>query len=214
MKIGILGSGDVGKALARGFASRGHDVTIGSRDPGKLGGFAGELGGTVRAATFEETAKSGELLVLSTAFAGTKSAIDIAGPQNFKGKVVIDTTNPLKFEEGKMPALAIGFDDSAGESVQRWLPDAKVVKAFNIIGHGDMIDPQFEGGPPTMFIAGNDEGAKKTVASLIESLGWPDQVVEIGGIEESRYLEAFCMLWVHYAIRARSRGHGFKLLRR
>ena len=211
MKVGVLGSGDVGQTLARGFASRGHDVTIGSRDPEKVADFAKEAG--IAAAAFDETAKFGELLVLATAFSGTKSAIDLAGAQNFSGKVVIDTTNPLKFEEGKLPSLAIGFSDSAGESVQRWLPDAKVVKAFNIVGHGYMVDPDIPGGPPTMFIAGNDAEAKKIVADILTAFGWQNEVIDIGAIEESRYLESLCMLWVHYAIRAGCRTHAFKLLR-
>ena len=214
MQIGVIGSGDVGQTLAAGFASRGHDVIVGSRDPAKLQDFVQAQSGRVRAGTFEETAGFGETLVLATQFSGTQNAIDLAGTKNFDGKIVIDTTNPLKFEEGKLPTLSIGFDDSAGETIQRRLPQAKVVKAFNIIGHGDMIDPQFAGGPPTMFIAGNDDGAKQTVGELIEALGWPNEVVDIGGIEESRYLEALCMLWVHYAIRFKSRDHGFKLLRR
>ncbi len=213
MKIGILGSGDVGKALARGFASRSHEVTISSREPEKLQEFVAGQNGRIRAGSFKEAAESGELVVLATLFAGTKHAIELAGPSNFAGKPVIDCTNPLKFEEGKMPELSIGFDNSAGEEVQRWLPDAKVVKAFNIIGSQFMIDPRLPGGPPTMFIAGNDDGAKKTVTELIESLGWQGAVSDLGGIEESRYLEPMCIVWVHYGIRTGSWSHAFKMLR-
>lgn len=211
MKVGILGSGDVGKALARGFASRDHEVMISSREPEKLQEFAAEQKGRIRSGTFEEAATFGEVVVIATLFSGTKSAIDLAGP-NFAGKPVIDCTNPLKFEEGKLPELSIGFDNSAGEEVQRWLPDAKVVKAFNIIGNQFMVDPKFPGGPPTMFIAGNDDTAKKTVTQLIESLGWQGAVSDLGGIEESRYLEPMCIVWVHYGIRNGSWDHAFKML--
>ena len=212
MKVGIIGSGDVGTSLARGFASRGHEVTIGSRDPAKLRDFAKE-NANVRAGTFEEVARFGELLVVATAFDGTKSALDISGPANFAGKVVIDTTNPLKFEEGRLPGLSIGFDDSAGESIQRWLPGAKVVKAFNIIGHNSMVDPAFEEGAPTMFICGDDAAAKTTVTEVLQSFGWRS-IIDAGTIEQSRLLEPLCILWVHYAVRAGSRNHAFKLLTR
>ena len=214
MKIGILGSGDVGKALARGFVSRDHDVMISSREPAKLQDFVSEQGGKIRSGSFEEAAKFGELVLIATLFSGTKHALDLAGPANFSGKTVIDCTNPLRFEEGKMPQLSLGFDNSAGEEVQRWLPDAKVVKAFNIIGNQFMVDPQLPGGPPTMFIAGNDDSAKKTVTQLIESLGWKDAVSDLGGIEESRYLEPMCIVWVHYGIRTGAWDHAFKMLRK
>ena len=214
MRIGILGSGDVGKVLARGFASRNHEVMISSREPAKLNEFITEQNGRVSAGTFEDAAKFGEVVVIATLFSGTKHAIDLAGPTNFDGKPVIDCTNPLSFPEGKLPDLSIGFDNSAGEEVQRWLPGAKVVKAFNIIGNQFMVDPKFPGGPPTMFIAGNDDEAKKTVTQLIESLGWQSAVADLGGIEESRYLEPMCIVWLHYGIRTGSWDHAFKMLRK
>ncbi|HEX7665653.1 MAG TPA: hypothetical protein VF407_14100, partial [Polyangiaceae bacterium] len=111
----------------------------------------------------------------------------------------------------KMPTLSITGEDSLGEHVQRWLPKAKVVKAFNIVGNQYMIDPNLPGGPPDMFIGGNDEGAKKTVAGLLKDFGW--NVSDLGGIEESRYLEAMCIVWVHHGIKSRSWNHAFKLLR-
>lgn len=213
MNVGILGSGDVGKALARGFASRGHSVTIGSRSPEKLADFTKEhFHGVMGAASFEHAARAGELLVIATLFAGTKSALDLAGPKNFAGKVVIDVTNPLVFEHGKLPALSVSGEDSAGESVQRWLPEAHVVKAFNTVGNALFIDPHFPGGPPTMFIAGNDDGAKNKVAQIAESFGW--ETIDAGPIEASRYLEALAMLWIEYAFRTNTWQHAFKLLRK
>jgi predicted dinucleotide-binding enzyme len=213
MNVGILGSGDVGKALARGFASRGHSVTIGSRTPEKLADFTKEhFQGAIHAASFEQTARAGELLVMATLFTGTKSALDLAGPNNFAGKVVIDATNPLRFEQGKPAALALSGEDSAGESVQRWLPGAQVVKAFNTVGNAHFVDPHFPGGPPTMFIAGNDDAAKNKVAQIAESFGW--EVIDAGPIEASRHLEALAMIWIDYFIRTGTWQHAFKLLRK
>ena len=214
MKVGIIGSGQVGRAIARGFISRGHDVVIGSRTPEKLSDFVQEQKNRVRAARFDQTAGFGEVVVIATLFTGTKNAIDLAGPSNFGGKVVIDATNPLIFEEGKLPQLSLSFNESAGEHVQRWLPDAKVVKAFNTVSNPFMIDPKFPGGPPSMFIAGNDDQAKKIVKEIIESFGWKNEVLDLGGIEESRQLESLALLWIHYGARSGSWESAFKLLRK
>ena len=165
MKIGILGSGDVAKALARGFLGRGDTVKLGTRSPEKLADFVKQSGKNASAGSFADVAAFGELLVLATKWDGTESAIKLAGPKNAAGKVVIDVTNPLDFAGGA-PKLAVGHGDSGGERVQRWLPQAKVVKAFNIVGNADMVNPKFPGGPPDMFIAGNDEGAKRAVTDI------------------------------------------------
>jgi 8-hydroxy-5-deazaflavin:NADPH oxidoreductase len=203
MKVGILGSGDVGKALARGFLSIGDEVMIGSRDPGKLSGWT--------AGTFEETARFGELLVLATLGSGAQNAIHLAGEANFDGKVLIDATNPLDFSSGG-PQLSIGFNDSLGEQVQRWLPKARVVKAFNTVGNAFFVHPDFPNGPPTMFIAGNDDESKRLVSRICEQFGW--DISDLGGIESSRYLEPMCMAWVIHGIRSKSWNHAFKLLRK
>jgi len=203
MKIGILGSGDVGKSFANAFTKAGHDIRIGSRSPEKLKEFG------AKAATFKDTAKFGEIVVLATLGTATEEAIRIAEPANFKGKVVIDATNPLDFSSGK-PQLAIGHLDSLGERVQRWVPDAKVVKAFNTVGNALFFKPQLPGGPPDMFIAGNDADAKKKVAQICKDFGWG--VIDIGGIESSRYLEPMCLTWVLHGILSGSWTHAFKML--
>lgn len=207
MKIGILGSGDVGKSLARGFLERGDEVMIGSRSPEKLGDFAKESG--AKSGTFEETARFGEMLALATLGLGAEEAIELAGA-NFDGKVVIDATNPLQFAPGAPPALAISGDDSLGERVQKWIPSARVVKAFNTVGNPLFVNPQLSGGPPDMFICGNDAAAKSTVTELCRQWGWG--VVDIGGIQGSRYLEAMCMTWVLHGILSGSWSHAFKML--
>ena len=189
-RVGVLGSGEVGRRLAAGFAGRGHHVLIGSRDPGKpeLREWLSGEGAGVEAGTFAE-----------------------AGAKGFSGKVVIDAMNPLDFSGGFPPKLSITGEDSLGERVQRALPDAKVVKAFNTIGNPYFVDPSFSESQPTMLIAGDDEDAKRTVGDALADFGWPDPV-DIGGIEGSRELEAICIAWVKIGGARGSWDHGFKLL--
>ncbi len=212
-RVGVLGSGEVGQRLAAGFCSRGHDVMIGSRDPAKpeLREWLSGDGAGIRAGTFTEAAAHGELLVLAVVGNAAEDAITDAGPANFSGKVVIDATNPLDFSGGFPPRLSVTGADSLGERVQRALPDAKVVKAFNTIGNPYFVDPSFSEGQPTMLIAGDDEGAKHKVGDVLADFGWSD-VVDIGGIEGSRELEAVCILWVKIGGTRGSWDHGFKLL--
>ena len=148
-RVGVLGSGEVGRRLAAGFCSRGHDVMIGSRDPGKpeLREWLAGDGAGVNASTFEQAAAHGELLVLAVLGNAAEEAIADAGPGNFSGKVVIDAMNPLDFSGGFPPRLSITGGDSLGERVQRALPDAKVVKAFNTIGNPYFVDPRLQRGP-------------------------------------------------------------------
>ncbi len=210
MKIGILGSGDVGKSFARAFAASGNDVKIGSRTPEKLNDFVMQAGPRVTASTFAETARFGEVIVIATLGTGTDEAIRLAGPENFKGKVTIDATNPLEFAPGGPPKLGIGHTDSLGERVQRWAPNAKVVKAFNTVGNPLFYKPQLKGGPPDMFICGNDAEAKTAVSRICSEFGWG--VIDIGGIEGARYLEAMCMTWVLHGVLSGSWNHAYKML--
>src|SRR3990170_2488474 len=165
MKVGILGSGDVGRTLGKGFASRGHDVKIGSRSPRSeaLQKWLKDSKGKASTGSPAEAAAHGEVLVLAILGEATEEAIDLAGPKNFDGKLVIDVTNPLDFSKGMPPGLFVGTTDSLGERVQRKLPMARVVKCFNIVGNANMVDPKALGGPPDMIICGNDAGAKEKV---------------------------------------------------
>ena len=210
--VGVIGSGNVGRALARGFASRGHDVMIGSRSPDKpdLRESLDGDGETVRAGTFDAVARHGQIAVLATPGAAVDEAIARAGPENLASKVLIDVTNPLEFSDDGPPTLSRGHTDSGGEHVQRLAPDARVVKAFNIVNYNYMVDPDLPGGPPDMFIAGNDDAAKATVTEVLESFGWP--AMDIGGIEGARQLESLCLLWVAIGMRRGAFDHAFKLL--
>ena len=193
-RVGVLGSGEVGRCLAAGFRSRGHNVMIGSRNADKpeLREWRSGDGAGIEPGTFAQTAAHGELLVLAVLGNAAEEAISDAGHENFSGKVVIDTMNPLDFSGGLPPKLSITGEDSVGERVQRALPDARIVKAFNTIGNAYFVDPSFTEGQPTMLIAGDDEAAKRTVGDVLADFGWSD-VVDIGGIEGSRELEAICI---------------------
>jgi 8-hydroxy-5-deazaflavin:NADPH oxidoreductase len=212
-RVAVLGTGAVGRRLAAGFNGRGHEVMIGSRDPEKsdLREWLSDEGAGVQAATFREAAEHGELLVLAVLGDAAQDVIAQAGAENFGGKVVIDAMNPLDFSGGFPPKLSISGEDSLGERVQRALPDAKVVKAFNTIGNQYFVDPEFSEGSPTMLIAGDDDGAKRLVSDLLADFGWSD-TFDIGGIEGSRELEAICIAWVKIGGARGSWDHGFKLL--
>ena len=214
MKIGVLGSGAVGQALGKGFAEIGHEVKIGTRDPGqeKVKSWIAKTGPQASAGTYAEAAAFGELLVLATPWSGTQNAITLSNTGNFAGKVVIDVTNPLDFSAGPPPKLALGHTDSGGEQVQRWIREGSVVKAFNIVGNADMVNPKFPGGPPDMFICGNDDAAKKTVTDILTKFGW--STIDLGDIEAARYIEPLAMVWITYGFRTNLWSQAFKLLRK
>lgn len=214
MKIGVLGTGDVGKALGAGFVMLGHEVKMGSRSATneKALAWARQMGPKASGATFADAAAFGDIVVLAVLGVANESALKLAEPENFRGKVVIDATNPLDISGGLPPKLAVSGDDSAGERVQRFLPDANVVKAFNTVGNPFMFRPEFPGGPPDMFICGNSDEAKKTVAEILQDFGWG--VVDLGGIEGARYLEAMCIVWVRAAMSSGNWNQAFKLLRK
>ncbi len=213
MKIGIIGSGTVGQTLGTGLSQRGHTVMLGTREPDqeRIQDWVRKIGKSARAGSFEETAKFGEIVFNATQWGGTENALRLAGPKNLAGKVVIDVTNPLDFSKGT-PVLAVGFSDSAGERVQRWLPESKVVKAFNVVGAATMINPKHEEGMPDMFIAGNDADAKAKVTRILEDFGWP--VIDLGGIEKARLLEPLAMIWIDFYFKTQTSTHAFKLLRK
>jgi 8-hydroxy-5-deazaflavin:NADPH oxidoreductase len=214
VNIGILGTGDVGKSLAAGLQKPGNRVMLGSRSPqgDTLQKWLSLSGKGAKAGSFAEAAKFGEVVIIATLWSGTENALALAGKENLAGKVVIDATNPLVFSAGRPPELALGHRDSGGEQVQRWLPASRVVKCFNMVGHSHMVNPSFPGGPPDMFICGNDAAAKGTVTSILASLGWP--ATDLGGIEGARLLEPLCLLWVAFGVHTGAWNHALKMLRK
>jgi 8-hydroxy-5-deazaflavin:NADPH oxidoreductase len=211
MNIAVLGTGQVAIALAKGAASRGHQVVFGTRDIKSETALhaAAELP-TAKLASYEGAAKFADMALLATAWSGTENALKLAGAENLAGKIVIDVTNPLDFSSGK-PRLALGFPHSAGAQIQQWLPNAQVVKAFNIITATRMVDPVFPDGHADMFIAGNNVDAKLKVSELIKSFGWRS-AIDMGDIGNSYLLEALAMTWIEYGVNRNHWTHGFSLL--
>lgn len=214
MKIGIIGTGNVGLALANGFIKYGHEVTLGTRDivQEKVRVWKSSHEKNAAIGSFAEAANFGEVLILATPWSGTKNAIELAGIENFKGKIVVDPTNPLDFSGGTPPKLSVGQSDSAGETIQRWLLKSKVVKAWNIIGSAHMVDPEFPEGKPDMFICGNDEDAKSWVTGILETFGW--DTFDMGEIGYARFLEPLAMVWIVYGFKTNTWSHAFKLLKK
>jgi 8-hydroxy-5-deazaflavin:NADPH oxidoreductase len=211
MRVGILGSGDVAKALATGFLGHGHDVMLGTRSAGKLGEWAGKnprgkIGG------FAEAAGFGELIVLAVKGTAAGDALRAAGTGNLAGKPVIDATNPIADAPPTHGVLGFftGPDDSLMERLQREFAGARFVKAFNSVGSACMVNPQFKGGRPTMFICGNDEAAKKTVTGLLDQFGW--ETADMGRVEAARAIEPLCRLWCIPGFLRNDWSHAFKLL--
>ncbi len=214
MKIGILGSGDVGQALARGFAGLDYEVMIGTRDGNadKLKPLLEETGGKkLSVGKFDDVARFGEVVVLAVGGKVIEEALGLAGAKNLAGKTVIDVTNPLDFSAGMPPRLTVGFNNSAGETVQRLLPDAKVVKTLNIVGNSLMVNPKLKQGEPDMLLCGNDDGAKEQVRGILQAFGWKN-ITDLGKIEQSRIMEPLCVLWVTYAAKYNNWNIAFKML--
>jgi len=214
MKIGIIGSGIVGRVLATAFLKEGHDVMIGTRDVSKdeVVQWKSE-NPTGKAGLFSETAAFGELLVLAVAGGVAEEAIRQSGIENLSGKVVIDATNPIAQEAPENGVLKFftNLNESLMERLQQQVPDAKFVKAFSSVGNALMYKPSFSDGQPTMFICGNDDEAKKTVTQILTSFGW--ETADMGKAEAARAIEPLCMLWCIPGFLQNQWNHAFKLLR-
>jgi len=211
MKIAIIGSGDVGQTLAKGFLAAGHSVTIGTRNTRKK-----ELKWTkkhkakLQLGTHVEAAEYGSIVVLAVAWHAAEDVLTAIRPQ-VSGKIIIDVTNPLIFSDDDAPVLSLGHSMSAGEMVQQTLSDSHVVKTLNTINHKNMVKPTYKQGRPTMFMCGNNDSAKAEVTRFLKELGWYD-IQDIGSIEKSRVLEPLSLLWIEYGVANQTWDHAISFL--
>lgn len=210
MKIGIIGSGNVGGTLGKRWAQGGHTVVFSSRTPDspEMKKLVAEAGTSARAATLSDTVPASDVLLLATPWPATKAMVAAAG--DLTGKTLIDATNPLLPD---LSGIEVGTTTSAGEMVAAWAPGAKVVKAFNSIGSSIMADPVLNGAKAVLFYCGDDEAAKRTVGSLATELGFDAQ--DAGPLTQARLLEPLALLWVSLAFtRGFGREFAFQLIRR
>jgi 8-hydroxy-5-deazaflavin:NADPH oxidoreductase len=211
MKVGVLGSGDVAKSLAEGFIKYGHQTMIGTRDAAKLAEWQ-RNNPKARVGSFSETAAFGEVLALAVKGSVAADVLGLAGVANLEGKLVMDACNPIADAPPVNGVLKFftTLDDSLMERLQRAFPKAQFVKAFNSVGNGQFVNPQYKAGRPTMFICGNDDGAKVVTAQVLEQFGW--ETADMGKVESARAIEPLCMLWCILGFTKNEWTHAFKLL--
>src|SRR5512138_638341 len=193
-KIAVLGSGVVGQALADGFLSHGYDVMRGTREPAKLAAWKGGAGAKASVGTFAEAARFGDLVVLAVKGTAAEAAVDLCGG-SLEGKTVIDATNPIADRPPVNGVLSFftTLEESLLERLQRRSPRVKFVKAFSCVGNRLMVNPRVPGGPPSMFICGNDAAAKGQVRAILDQFGWETE--DLGQMEAARAIEPLCILW-------------------
>ncbi|HTP41431.1 MAG TPA: NAD(P)-binding domain-containing protein [Nitrospiria bacterium] len=213
MNIGILGSGVVGHSLANGFIKHGYDVMVGTRSPAKLADWKKKAGEKGRVGSFAETAAFGELIVLAAKGTAAKETLKLAGADLLNGKVILDATNPIADappEKGVLKYFT-SLDQSLMEQLQAAYPKARFVKAFSCIGSAFMVNPDFGGMKPTMFICGIDPAAKKEAGKILTQFGF--EVEDLGGAEAARAIEPLAILWCIPGLLRNEWSHAFKLLK-
>lgn len=211
MNIGIIGSGEVARTLGAGFLTHGHAVMLGTRDAKKLAEWASANRGA-RVGSFADAAAFGDAVVLAVKGEAALAALTLAGAAALAGKTVIDTTNPIAAVPPVNGVLKFftNLDESLMERLQAAYPEVHFVKAFNSVGSRRMVNPQYEGGRPTMFICGNDDGAKRTVSGVLDQFGW--ETLDLGAAEAARAIEPLCMLWCIPGFLRNEWTHAFKVL--
>ncbi|MEA2156791.1 MAG: 8-hydroxy-5-deazaflavin:NADPH oxidoreductase [Solirubrobacteraceae bacterium] len=199
MRIGVLGTGIVGRTLASALLRGGHEVRMGSRTAGNEAAvaWAREIGGPATEGTFADAAGFGELIINATAGGASLEALNAAGAEQLAGKVLLDVSNPLDFSKGMPPTLTVCNDDSLAEQIQREFSDVRVVKTLNTVTAAVMVEPALVPGGHTIFVAGNDAGAKAQAAELLGEFGWPEEaILDLGDITAARGLEMYLPLWL------------------
>jgi 8-hydroxy-5-deazaflavin:NADPH oxidoreductase len=211
MNIGIIGSGAVAKSLGEGFLKHGHSVMLGSRDPAKLAAWASKNKGA-KTGSPAEAANFGEALVLAVKGTAALAALGEAGADALAGKAVMDTTNPIADEPPVNAVLKYftSLDDSLMERLQKAYPKTHFVKCFNSVGNGQMVNPDYAAGKPTMFICGNDEAAKQMTKRILDQFGW--ETADMGAVESARAIEPLAMLWCISGFLHNEWTHAFKVL--
>ncbi|MCF3130937.1 NADPH-dependent F420 reductase [Streptomyces olivochromogenes] len=199
MRYAVLGTGEVGRTLGGKLVELGHEVTLGSRtkdNPAALA-WAQGAGGGASAGTFAEAAAAAELVVNAVGGQVSLAALEAASAANLDGKVIVDVSNPLSFDEGQLRLDPVE-SDSVGEQIQRAFPHARVVKTLNTVNCQVMVDPSRVPGEHQMFVCGDDADAKEQVTALLGEFGWPaHRVLDLGGIRAARSLEMYLPLWVN-----------------
>jgi len=213
MKIGVLGSGIVGQTLASGFLKYGHQVMIGTSDKSKLEEWNKKSGSGALVNSFEEAAKFGEIIVLAVKGTAALNVLEKAKSINLTDKTIIDATNPIADIPPVNGVLQFFSDKNSSlmETLQNKFPSANFVKAFSCVGSALMVNPDFGGTKPTMFIAGNDEKAKSEVKEIVDNFGW--EVEDMGKAEAARAIEPLCILWCIPGFSENRWRHAFKLLK-
>ena len=196
MRIAVIGTGHAGRTLAQGFQRTGHDIVVGTRDPDATRAREEWSGLDVPLAALGVVAADADLVVNVTNGQASLAALGEVGTDHLAGKVILDVANPLDFSQGFPPTLSVKDTDSLAEQIQRAFPDARVVKSLNTVTAAVMVDPSTVGdGDTTVFVAGDDEGARRQVTELLRELGWLD-IVELDGLQNARGLEMWLPLWV------------------
>ena len=213
-KIGVIGSGTVGEVLADGFLKHGHQVMRGSRDAAKLAGWKAKTGPKASTGDFAAAAKFGDIVVLAAKGSAADSVVKLCGPDTLAGKTVIDTMNPIADAPPVNGVLRYftSFDESLMERLQKQAPKANFVKAFSCVGNAFMVNPDFGGVKPTMFICGNSTPAKEQVKEVLSQFGWEWE--DMGGVEAARAIEPLCILWCIPGLQRNQWSHAFKLLKK
>ena len=213
MKIGVLGSGMVGQAIASKLVERGQQVMISSRNPEKVKDFAARVPG-VQMGSFSQAAAYGEVLFNALKGEATLEVLSSVDAGSLQGKTLIDISNPLDFSRGMPPSLYVCNTDSLGEQIQAAFPQMKVIKTLNTLNANLMVNPgSLAGGDHTLFMSGNDDQAKEQVRRLFgEWFGWRD-IIDVGDITTARGTEALLALWVRLFMKFGSPNFQFKVVR-